>query len=165
MLRNVDWTLLGQIEFGRAELRHSNCATLRTCILRFASVVHIGLGQNNRPCVHSRSLIWRSHVCCAIYERLFIPLCGIFVTLFRGGRIIKFLKMKNFYHMSITVVYIIVFGINFRTRTMVLVLAKIIFTDSYLPLYPGKKFVCRWCVNLFTGARTPIAVRRKAILL
>ena len=42
---------------------------------------------------------------------------------------------------------------------------KIIFTDSYLPLYPGKKFVCRWCVNLFTGARTPIAVRRKAILL
>ena len=78
MLRNVDWTLLGQIEFGRAELRHSNCATLRTCILRFASVVHIGLGQNNRPCVHSGSLIWRSHVCCAIYERLFIPHCGIF---------------------------------------------------------------------------------------
>ena len=78
MLRNVDWTLLGQIEFGRAELRHSNCATLRTCILRFASVVHIGLGQNNRPCVHSGSLIWRSHVCCAIYERLFILLCGIF---------------------------------------------------------------------------------------
>jgi hypothetical protein len=23
--------------------------------------------------------LWRSHVCCAIYERLFIPLCGIFL--------------------------------------------------------------------------------------
>ena len=51
--------LLDQIEFGRAELRHSNCATLRTCILRFAIVVHIGLGLNNRPCVHSGSLIWK----------------------------------------------------------------------------------------------------------
>jgi hypothetical protein len=28
--------LLGQIEFVRAVLRHSNCATLRACILHFA---------------------------------------------------------------------------------------------------------------------------------
>ena len=46
---------------------------------RVYSVVHIGLSQNNRPCVHSGSLIWGSHVCCAIYERLYIPLCGIFL--------------------------------------------------------------------------------------
>ena len=39
MLRNVDWTLLGQIEFGRAELRHSNCATFRTCILGLADFI------------------------------------------------------------------------------------------------------------------------------
>ena len=25
------------------------------------------------------SLIWRSHVCCAIYEQLYIPLCGNFI--------------------------------------------------------------------------------------
>ena len=31
----VDLTLLGQVEFGRAELRHSNYATFGTCILRF----------------------------------------------------------------------------------------------------------------------------------
>jgi hypothetical protein len=34
-LRYVDWTLLGQVEFGRAELRHSNYSTFGTCILRF----------------------------------------------------------------------------------------------------------------------------------
>jgi hypothetical protein len=36
--------LLGQIEFGRAELRHSKCATFRNCILRFADFV-IGLND------------------------------------------------------------------------------------------------------------------------
>jgi hypothetical protein len=36
-LRNVVWTLLGLFEFGRAVLRHSNCAIFRTCILRFAN--------------------------------------------------------------------------------------------------------------------------------
>ena len=41
LLRNVDWTLLGLFEFGRAVLRHSNCATLRTCILRFADFYKI----------------------------------------------------------------------------------------------------------------------------
>ena len=34
--RDISWTLLGQVVFGMAELRHPNCATLGTCILRFA---------------------------------------------------------------------------------------------------------------------------------
>ena len=46
MLRNVDWTLLGQIEFGMAELRHPNCATLRTCILRFADFLKVILNPS-----------------------------------------------------------------------------------------------------------------------
>jgi hypothetical protein len=45
----------------------------------FASMVCIEYSQNNRPCVHSGSPIWRSHVCCAIYEWLHSPLCGIFL--------------------------------------------------------------------------------------
>ena len=43
------------------------------------NLILIGLGQNNGPCVLSGSHRWRSHVCCAIYHRLYIPLC-VFVN-------------------------------------------------------------------------------------
>jgi hypothetical protein len=42
------------------------------------SVFQLSLGQSNGPSVLSGSHTWRTHVCCEIYERLYIPLCGIF---------------------------------------------------------------------------------------
>ena len=57
---------------GYKQVAICDCASSLSCSIHLvASVVHIGLSQNNRPCVYSGSIIWRSHYfCAALYSTL-----------------------------------------------------------------------------------------------
>ena len=47
----VDWTLLGQLEFGRAELRHSNYAAFGK-----ASLIIFNIAKLSRHAKHNQAL-------------------------------------------------------------------------------------------------------------